>query len=179
MQKRYGEKFCIANPRDKHSMEEAISIGYNVIYGSELSKDEWSSIKDKMNIQSTSSLFGTDAFDVGKKIKPNTNQKLTAQFAKEIAKRLLQINIDVAFVEASNTNILADYGGQRLRFNVGKLPKSFFDNPKSKDVVELIIHELAHELGGHIDYNYQEMCCHLGAELVNIALREPDFFDVK
>ena len=52
MKKRFGEKVCVANPFDKQSIDEAISNGYNVIYGSEMSKEEWGKVKENNLIQS-------------------------------------------------------------------------------------------------------------------------------
>lgn len=180
MKQRFGDKYCIANPLDKHSMEEAISRGYKTIFGGEMSKDEWSSIKDKLNIASSSQLFGHDEFTNAEVVTPTNRMIQTALYTKNIASRILNIKVDIKFVTAHETNVLADYSrtDKVLRFNVATLPKNFFDNPISAKVTQLIIHELAHEHGGHIDYTYQEMCCLIGAKLVELALEEPNFFEM-
>jgi hypothetical protein len=178
MKKRYGDKFCVANPLDKASMDEALSKGYNVIFGSELSKEEWANIRESVNIESSTALFGDTNLTHAKKIEPNDNQKLVAKYAQKIAKRILDIDIKVDFVENKSTPILACYGSRRLTFNVGRLNNGFFDEPICVKTLDLIIHELGHEDGWHVEYDYHQLLTKLGAELTVLALKEPDFFKV-
>ena len=180
MTKRFGDKFCIANPLDKHSMEEAISKGYNPIFGGEMSKEEWAIIKDKVDIESSTQLFGHNALAEAEIVKPSNCMTQTALYTKNIASRILGIKVDIKFVKSAESNVAADYSrtDKVLRFNVARLPKTFFENPVSDTTTELIIHELAHEDGGHIDYSYQEKCCEIGAKLSMLALKEPKFFEV-
>ena len=180
MNKRFVDKFCIANPLDKKSMEEAISKGYNPIFGGEMSKEEWAIIKDKVDIESSTQLFGHNALAEAEVVKPSNCMTQTALYTKNIASRILGIKVDIKFVKSAESNVAADYSrtDKVLRFNVARLPKSFFENPVSSQTTELIIHELAHEDGGHIDYSYQEKCCEIGAKLSMLALKEPEFFKV-
>jgi len=182
MEQRFGDKFCIANPLDRKSMEEAISKGYKPIFGGEMSKDEWASIKDKIKIDSTSELFGHNGLVEAELVNPSNCMTQTALYTKNIASRILNIKVDVKFVNAPQTNTVADYDRMNrvFRYNVGHpfLKNGFFDKPVSKKTTELIIHELAHEDGGHIDYSYQEKCCEIGAKLSMLALKEPEFFKV-
>lgn len=180
MTKRFGEKYCVANPNDKASMDDAISRGYNVIYGSEMSKDEWSNAKAKINIESTSSLFGHNALEIAKPVVPTNCMTQTASYTKRIALRILSIKVDVKFVNAPNASVLADYNSstKTLRFNIGRLPKNFFDNPVSEKTTDLIIHELGHENGWHIEKGYHELITEIGAKLTMLALKEPKFFEV-
>lgn len=187
MTKRYGEKHCIANPSDKHSVEDAISHGYNVIYGSEMSKEEWSNVKEQTDIQSTSQLFGHNEIAAGKVVTDvTTNMKQFVTYAKNIGNKLLGINIKVIFVDVPDCVTIADYNREAkvFRVNIGHkyIRKGFFDKPISDITTKLIIHELSHEEGkklGHIDYTYQEMQSTLGAKLTMLALKEPEFFEVK
>lgn len=178
MKNRYGDKYCIANPKDTHSMEEAISKGYNIIYGSELSKEEWSKIKEHTNIQSTTQLFGENHFALAKNVAPTENMKIVKQLVKKIAKRILNIDVTVQFVDTKKATTLADYNrtNHTLRFNVGRLPKNFFDNPISVSVIDLIIHELGHEQESMVEYH--KLLTKIGANLTFIAFKEPKFFEV-
>jgi len=182
MEQRFGDKFCIANPLDKKSMEEAISKGFKPIFGGEMSKEEWASIKDKINIASTTELFGHDELVEAEAVTPSNCMTQTALYTKNIASRILNIKVDVKFVNAPNTAVMADYSrtDRILRFNVGHplMKNGFFDKPVSKKTTQLIIHELAHEDGGHIDYSYQDKCCEIGAKLSMLALEDPKFFEV-
>jgi len=56
---RYGNKVVVAAPFDKRSVDEALSRGYKVVYGSELSRLEWENIRKAEAIQSSSILFPT------------------------------------------------------------------------------------------------------------------------
>ena len=178
MTKRFGEKFCIANPHDTHAMEKAVSQGYNVIYGSELSKEEWSQIKDNTSIQSSSQLFGESGWVLAKLVQPTRQMLIVQKVAQTLAKRILNIDITVKFVDAKTATTVADYSreGKILRFNVGRLPKTFFDNPVSVPVLDLIYHELGHEKESMVEYH--KLLTRLGAEGTILALKEPQFFKV-
>ena len=184
--KRYGDKFCIANPNDRHAMEEAISHGYKPIYGSELSKEEWDQIKSKNDIQSVSQIYDSKTLVAANEIEPNAKQLLVAKYAIKVAKRLLGIDITVRFVDNRGVKTAAQYGNRTLTFNVGHpwLQNGFFDTPVNIQNTKFIIHELSHEKGsdkdglGHIDYEYQELQSTLGANLVILMRDEPEFFEV-
>ena len=182
MIKRFGDKFCIANPLDPKAMGEAISRGFRPIFGGQMSAEEWSIIKDKIDIESATQMFGDKDLVLAEVIEPNKNQKITALYAKKIAKRILGIKIDVKFVSANGIDTVADYDriDKILRFNVlhPYLKNGFFDKPTDEKPTKLIIHELSHEDGGHIDYNYQEMQSTLGAKLTMLGRNEPNFFKV-
>lgn len=177
MHKRYGDKFCIANPNDRHAMEEAISHGYKPIFGSELSKEEWDQIKSKNEIQSVSQIYDTQAMVAENPIEPNAKQLLVAKYAIKVAKRLLGIDITVRFVDNKGVRTAAQYGNKTLTFNVGHplLQNDFFDTSVNERTTKLIIHELSHENGsdenglGHIDYEYQELQSTLGAKIAMLG----------
>jgi len=180
MKKRFGDKFCIANPLDHKAMGEAIANGFKTIFGGEMSKEEWSIVKDKIEIESASQMFGDNNFALAEVVKPNKQQMETALYAKRIADRILGIKVDVKFIKANGTSTAADYDrvNRILRFNVGRLPSDFFDKPISSHTTDLIIHEIAHEEGTHTDRTYLDLCTKLGAELTMLALKEPQFFEV-
>jgi len=175
LRNRYGDKFVVANPFDERSIDEAIANGYNVIHGNEMSKEEWSNIKEHGLIQSSSEMFGTN-FANAPVIKPNEKQQRVAEFAKKIARRLMEIEIGISFVEGGYSMVAAQYGDRRLTFNVSKLNNGFFDEPVSERTLNLILHELGHEAGHHTEEGYHKMITELGAKLTMLALEEPSFF---
>ena len=176
MEKRFGKKVCVANPFDKQSIDEAISRGYNVVYGSEMSKEEWDKVKENNLISSSSDLFGTN-FTNAESIKPNKNQKRVEEYAKKIAKRLLNLNLNVEFVKGGVNMVVAQFGGNTLTFNVSKL-RGFFDEPISSRTTDLILHELGHYAGMHTERKYLDLITKMSGELVMTALKEPEFFKV-
>lgn len=175
LKNRYGDRFVVANPFDSRSVDEALSNGYHVIQGKEMSKEEWANIKEHDLIQSSSDLFGTN-FTNAPRVEPDQKQKETADYAKRIAKKFLGFNIGVEFVKGGTNMVTAQYGGRQLTFNVSRLNNGFFDKPISVRTTDLILHELGHEAGHHTEDNYHKLITKLGAELTMLALKEPEFF---
>jgi len=177
IKKRYGDKACVANPFDKNSIDEAISKGYNVIYGSEMCKDEWGAVKKSELMPSSSDLFGS-SFTNAEHIEPNDNQKVYERYAKRIAKKLLNLDLNVEFVKGGFNMVAAQFGGNTLTLNLSRL-NGFFNEPISAMTTDLTLHELGHYAGMHTEEEYHKLITKMGAELVFIALKEPSFFEVK
>ncbi len=176
IEKRYGDKVVVANPMDKNSIDDAIASGYRVIYGSELSKEEWGNIKSAGIIQSSSEMFGTGTAK-GKSVEPDENMLRVAKLAKKIAEKCLGIKISVAFFSWEGTTG-AQFGNNALTFNVGALGKKFFNPPINARVIDLIIHEIGHSAGLHIEKEYHQCLTKVAGELVIVALNDPKFFNV-
>jgi len=96
------------------------------------------------------------------------------ELTKKIAKRCLGIDVNVRFFKWTGAS--AQYGLRSLTFNVKKLGRRFFDPPVNNRVIDLILHELAHEKGFHIDASYQNCLSRMAGCLVMLALEEPEFF---
>ncbi|MBU0846555.1 ATP-binding protein [Patescibacteria group bacterium] len=179
---RYGDKVLLKDDNNPVSNDDAISNGYNVVSEKEFSRRELYNIKEHNELKSTSDLFpGCNGIVIG-----GNNNSLSideteymlkyAEFAKKIAKRLLFIEIDVNFVGNSDKTIGATYGNRTLTVNVHALGESFF-NKLTSNLIDITIHELAHEKGHHTEMLYHRTCTELGSKLVIIALEEPDFFN--
>lgn len=175
--KRFGEKFCSASPNDTNSIDDAISHGYNVIRGSEMSKEEWERAKEHSVINSSTSLFGRSSGNVTY-VEPTEKMIKVAKYTKKIAKRILGIDVSVNFVDGGEAMCRAwfDVFSNNVTFNIGSLKKHFFEETVSPQTTNLIIHELGHVGGNHTETGYHEVLTKLGSELVMIALREPEFF---
>jgi len=174
--KRFGEKVCIANQFDPHSIDEALSRGYKVVSGSELSKEEWANIRQAELMQSSSELFGMNSVSAPS-VEPTADMRRVAELAKKIAKKILGIEVDVRFVKHSQmVTAQFDRMGNTLTFNTAKLGNRFFAEPVSVPVLDLLIHEISHHGGMHTESGYHECLTKLGAELTIIALRDPSFF---
>lgn len=171
--KRFGEKVVRANPFDPNSVDDAISAGYKVITGSELSKEEWETLKESGMIQSSSEVFRRSTTE-STPVDPDKNMLEVAELAKKIAKKCLNIDIKVSF--ANWDGVAAQYGDRILTFNVSVLGKSFFNPSLSADTIDIIIHEIAHEKGQHTEKLYLETITDIAGKLVMIALEDPKFF---
>lgn len=174
--KRFGEKACIANQFDPQSIDEALSHGYKVVSGSELSKEEWANIRKAELMKSTSELFGMNSVSAPE-VEPTDDMRRVAELTKKIAKKILGISINVRFVKHKQM-VTAQYdsSSKTVTFNTAKLGSRFFAKPVSAPVLNLLLHEIAHHGGSHTESGYHETLTKLGAELTILALRDPSFF---
>lgn len=172
---RYGNKVVVAAPSDRRSIDEALSRGYKVVYGSELSRPEWENVRKAGAIFSSSALFPSDFADDAEEVKKNYHMTRVEWLTKKIAKRCLGIDVTVQFLRW--TGVAAQYGHKTLCFNVKKLGRQFFAVPVSAKVIDIILHELAHEKGLHTEMSYHNCLTKMAGELVMIALEEPEFFE--
>lgn len=179
VKKRFGDKVVVANPFDPSSIDEAISNRYNVVYGSEMSKEEWGNIKLAEAMPSSTELFGKSGVADWEYYSPTPEMDKVAILAKKIAKICLGINLEVQFVKSPDTQEAADFGHNILTFNVSKLGKKFFDRIISQEIIDLILHELGHYAGHHTEMSYHKLLTKMAGQLVIIALNEPDFFRIE
>lgn len=171
--KRYGDKVVVANPFDRSSIDDAISSGYRVITGNELSKEEWTNIRKAEAIPSSSEVFRHRTVSAIV-CEPDENMKEVAELSKKIAKKCLGIDIQVDF--AKWDGVAAQYGDKVLTFNVQMLRKAFFNPSLSSRTLDLILHEIAHEKGQHTEKSYQEAITRMSGELIMLALENQVFF---
>jgi len=171
--KRFGDKVCIATPNDRNSVDDAVSKGFNVIYGSELSKDEWENVRKAQAVQSSHDLFGRGSAPATS-VTPDENMEKIADFCKQVAFIVFNKKIQVRFAKWDST-LRAEYGDDVLTFNVEACGPRLFDT-LSVNLLKLIIHEIGHEYGNHTEHSYHEALCTLGAKLVRVALDNPEFF---
>ena len=175
IKKRYGEKVVVANVRDMNSIDEALSHGYKVVYGNEMSKEEWDNVRKAGAMSSSSEVFGSGIAGA-KSIEPDGNMKSVEQLVRKIAERCLGIEVRIRF--ASWQGVAAQYGDRTLTFNVGVLGRKFFEPLVGARIIELVVHELAHERGHHTEASYHEAITKMTGQLVMLALDEPEFFQV-
>ena len=177
VEKRYGDKVTIANPFDPISIDDAISNGYNVVHGAELSKEEWGNIRKAEAIKSSTELFGR-GFAPSSSYEPDDEMLKVATFAKRIAERLLGLVINVQFIKSPQAGVNATFDNSTLTFNVSHL-KGFFNPTVSERTINLIVHELGHSAGHHTEVSYHKCITKMTDELVMIALTEPTFFNIE
>lgn len=175
--KRFGDKVAVANPFDPISVDDALSHGFNVVHGSELSKEEWENIRKAEAIKSSSELFG-QSFTEAITIDPDENMEKVKWLALKIAKTVLGIDLTVRFVKSPKASVNAQFGDNVLTFNVSRLGKEFFSPAVSSKTIDLIIHELGHYAGNHTEASYHELLTKLAGELVTIALVNPAFYKI-
>lgn len=180
IEKRWGDKVCVRDLQDQKSVDEAITHGYKVLSGGELSKEEWGVIRAKAPIPSSSKLFGSER-DVKEIIIPEKDwtpdQRVVSCYAKMIAKKCLGKSIEVVISKA-DTRYSATYGNGRLTFNLYHLSPDWWKGGVCERTTDLILHELGHEGGTHYEHGYHETLTKVGAKLVALALKEPIAFKI-
>jgi hypothetical protein len=174
MKKRFGGRMCVANPNDPQSVDEAISRGYNIVYGSEMSAAEWKKAKQYTGMQSSTALFGTTLAD-GEPVRELTDEQIRfADYAKMLARELLGIRIGVDFCRAPKATCSAQFGNLRLTVNLSRIPSSLFTDLEG--MTDLILHEIGHYGGNHTEHSYHETLTRMGAKLLILALEKPELF---
>lgn len=173
IEKRYGSKVVVATPTDRNSIDEALSRGFKVVHGSELSGAEWENVRKAEAIPSSSQLFGSSTA-AGEPVEPTIMMLSFRNLAERIAKQCLGIEIQVRFMKWDG--VAAQYGNKTLTMNVKALGADWFIKAPLSKRIALILHELAHENGSHTEHSYHETLTNLGGELVELALRNPKFF---
>jgi len=184
MTKRFGEKALIANPMDKRSMDEAISNNFNVVYGSEMSKEEWAKVREDDLLEATSQRFKTEVAE-GKMVNPTDQQMKVAEFAKKVARDILQLTITTKFYESPDADVKADFNAEKsvLRFNVSHFADDSWEqvvggNGKShiqQPMLDLLIHELGHSAGWHYEHSYHDCLTKLGSKLALAVAHDPNY----
>jgi hypothetical protein len=177
MEKRFGDKFLVRNPKDPIANDDAIAHGYNLISGSELSGEEWDQIKKHDVAQTTTERFGKTGLPTATFDAQTPEQRKIKDFAIKIAKEFLGIDIQVDFIKEWKISDGGYYGNRRLTFNLARLPKDFFDEVTG-DNLDLIIHEIAHEKGMHTEIKYLRCITKLAGKLIMKALKDPSFFEI-
>lgn len=185
---RFSEQRVIFDPSDPESNKTAVSNGYTVIHGSQLSKDEWSNVRKTGTTKPAGQMFPSPHPKSSPDGEPpipydklTDKQKLVINFTKRLAKRIMGIDIAVK-VYAIDNQYGAWYGEKEFSFNRKRLGASFFRNfPHNlKEVLALIIHEFGHEYSGdHLSSEYHKALCELGAKMALLTLEEPEFFAVE
>lgn len=182
-EKRFGDKALIFNPFDEIANDEAISKGYRLIHGSEMSANEWGQMKTHAGLVSTSSMFGKTGIPV-EHLEPENSQRPFMRLAERIANDFLHIEyLRIVFFMESKISAAATYGGRELSFNLSHLSKDFFlpdERGYVKQVsLDLLIHELGHEKGHHTDHSYHECITSMGAWLTLKAVEDKSYFKLK
>ena len=177
LKKRFGDKFLAKTPNDPVANDDSLAHGYHNVSGSELSKDEWDSIKKHDGMKSTHEKFGTEyRFGDYDCIEPTEKQRVMIDFIKKIARDFLDINnLKVELVEQDiiGRGRIADYSPGQLRIASRRIGVSKLTYRN----LDLIIHELCHHYGNHTEIGYLREITSLGAQLTFKALDEPRYFD--
>ncbi len=176
LEDRFGTKVVAADPSDTEAMKTAVSHDYVVIHGSQLTAGEWQNVRRDGLAPAAGKVFpspkaygGTAPLETVPEALWTEGMRLLAAYARRLACDFFgpPFELDVVF-EKSAASWLANYGASRLAFNVARLGDEWFaacvDGIEERHD-ELLLHELAHHHGGHLDAGYHDALCRFGAVL--------------
>ena len=185
VRKRFGDKVVISDPSDREGTQLAASRGYTVIPGGAFTGDAWDKIREARaalpagQVTPSPKPFHADgealAYVAEDELTDDLREfrELVVDFAKKVA-RLDEISV-----------LFTDDGGWRFRaayqrttdttgtviFNLAKLSEAFWVDDSQK--MRLVVHELGHHWGGHLDEAYHEAICEMAGRAIADRWRTP------
>jgi len=184
---RFGDKFAAFDPNDKEANKTFVSQGGAIVYGPMLSPQEWANAKKANAIQSAGKLcpspkpYSKDKDAENVTVVPpekwSAGMKKVADYAVFLGKELMNVGVQVTFVNTTNAFSACYAAGGDLHFNLFRLGHAWFEKGITEAVDELLIHEFGHQFSGdHLSEEYHEALCKLGAGLKRLALEQPEKF---
>ncbi len=186
-QLRFGDKAVSYDPSDPEANNRAVSSGFTVVHGGSMSKAEWDAVRRAGSVVPAGQVtpspkpFSPD----GKPLNFVPQDKWTPEIAASVAyfhrisRRIIGRDIQIDIASEVTWPFRATYGGGHMIFNLGRLGHSFFSGPLAPKN-DLLLHELGHERSGnHMCSDYHDALTEFGAKLAQLALEEPQLFDVK
>lgn len=188
IKQRYGEKVVIADPSDREGENMAKAQGYTVIPGGAFTADAWTQIK-----AASAAMPAGQVTPSPKPFSPNgTPLKLIdvdewtpamhafRNFALDFASHVAQISLHVEYTRDRTWKFNAAYSktgsiSGTVYFNLSLLPPAFLTGPVHEQC-RLLIHELGHHWGHHLEESYHEALCKLGALGIEFALAHKERF---
>ena len=188
--KRFGDKAVISDPSDLEGTNMAVAQGYTVVAGGTFPKPVGGGTARPRPLLPAGQVtpsprpFSPDGEPLSL-IPPAewTPDMLTfADLTNIIAGRCADIDtVTVMFTHDRNWRFNAAYGRDSDRVghmyvNAGRLGSAFFGPPCRQEQLRLILHELAHHAGHHLEAAYHEALCQMGAALAILARDRPGLF---
>jgi len=182
MKKRFGDKALLWSS-DIRSNERAAESDYEIIRPKTLSTTERERFVSVGGLQHTSDVFPSDT-EVDKRskdVEPNPSMQVIADYAKRLAKVLVNRNVTVRFYSLFGEGVAACYSRTFgiLSFNVATLGYEWFDQGITADTTAIILHEIAHQAKDP-DYEHGRVFRRtleaLAGKTVMLALEQPALF---
>lgn len=187
--KRFGDKAVTFDPSDVEANKIAVSEGYVVVTGSQMSKQEWANVRRSGMLASagrvtpSAKAFSSDpnAPEL-KTLDPADWSALERRFVdhvRRIAKVLLGHDIEVTIAVDATWPFSGAYGkAGGLIINKGRLGAVFFE-AMTERAVDFLIHEFGHEFcGDHLSADYYRALTKLGAKLAFAVATDPTLLTI-
>lgn len=179
VESRFGRKAVAYDPSDPEANKIAVVEGYTVVKGRQLSKDEWSHVRDAGALLPAGQVTPSNA-QGGKTLQPIPRDQWTAAEVAlidrfhRIASALLgqEIHIDIVYGPrwlSCGKLVKACYGNGHLTINRAAHRADWWDG-LHEDNLSLLIHELGHHYeADHLSRGYYYALSDLGARLALAA----------
>jgi hypothetical protein len=181
MDLRFGEKRVSFDPRDPEANRRAQAEGYTVVHGGAMTADAWSRAKESGAIRSAGQVTPSPKpfAEVGDLLKVIEESKWTdaMRWTVSVCDRIARGTVGHGF-----TWVLANdpgwpfYGchsATQITLNVARLGRACFNGCLTEQLLSTLIHELAHDSGGHLTESFEHALGRIGAQIVVLAAREP------
>jgi len=179
IEKRFGQRVLIRNPFDGNANDEAISSGYTLVSGSQLSKEAWEKVRGFDILQSTTDKFGKTGIREAKVLEPTSEQRNYIKVVKKVGKELLGIDVKVNFVSIKGVPTIADFNPLTKEYRINLAHPSV---PSFKTInwqnLKLMYHELPHNAGNHTETSYHDCITTLAGKLTMKAWKEKGYLEV-
>lgn len=180
---RFGAKRVIFDPSDPEANNIAASQGYTVVNGNAMSKEEWKHMRHAEAILPAGKVTPSRPDATVPRVTIAESEwtigmRALAVFCKELAPKLIGVDVRAEFFNNSTVSAIATYGSRTISFNVGRLGKKWFSEAPLEKVIALVIHEFAHEVSGnHLSEKYYDALTDIGAKMVALALGDSNIFN--
>lgn len=185
---RFGPKRVIFDPSDPEANNKASSLGYTVIKGAQLNKQEWDNVRrDQLALPAGQvtpaklEFSGVTSSIPDSELTPG--MKDVRKYTVALAEALMGVELNVYFLNTSKSTLVAYYSRHSDKkaefvFYIQPLGMKWFDiNNNIEGIDQLIIHEFGHQYSSnHLSHDYHEALCKLGAKLKQLAVQRPEFF---
>lgn len=182
--KRFGAKVVISDPSDMEGTKIAVARGYTVIPGGAFTGDAWDKIREARaalpagQVTPSPKPFRPDGDPLAYVAEDDLTDDLRAfrEMVADFALRAARLDVAVLFTDDGSWKFRAAYqktgdiAGTAI-FNLAKLSEGFWVDDSQK--MRLVIHELGHHFGGHLDESYHEAICEISGRAIADGWRAP------
>ena len=188
MDLRFGEKRVVFDPSDHEANAIAMSKGYTVIAPRSLSAEEWKQVRAAGAAMPSGQVTPSPKpfAESGRPLEYLPVDSWTPQmvafkrFVDAVAQHAFGVNVTLQYVKdrkwksvGSSQMVAACYGGRTLTWNLAAQ-----DLGIRQKVLDVLIHELAHEISSnHLSENFYNALSLIGSKVADKAITSPELFE--
>jgi hypothetical protein len=180
---RFGKRSVTRDPSDPEANALAVTKGYTVVYGNQLSAAEWENVRRAGVLLPAGQVTpspkpyreGGPPVPLLPRAEWSAAQARLVALYERLAPHMIGRPIEVRIVLAPNNKFQACFGpGSPLDLNHPHLGDRFFEAGCSPRTLDLLIHELGHEYeSNHLSQGYYRALTKIGARLALAVAGDP------